>query len=130
MICQYPFTCLLVVVIWVLCLMPIPETPLSHVSMIDKWTHLVMYGTLCLVVWWEHGRLKLRASGSSGRTALPTWVVVWLLPVVMSAVIELAQHYCTGGMRSGEWLDFAANTLGATLVQPIGYGWYRWRSRS
>ena len=43
---RYPLTTVCVIVIWVLCLMPIPETPLSHVRLIDKWTHLVMYGGL------------------------------------------------------------------------------------
>ncbi len=40
---KYPFTTLLLVVIWVLCFIPIPESPLSHVSFIDKWTHVAMY---------------------------------------------------------------------------------------
>lgn len=128
MLRHYPFSCLLVVAIWVLCLMPIPETPLSHVSFIDKWTHLAMYGTLCLVMWAEHTRRVGRTAGETA--AMPvgwrTWTCLWLLPILMSGVIELAQRYCTAGMRSGEWLDFAANALGATLAQPIGYGLFRW----
>ena len=43
---KYPFSCLITIVIWVLSLIPIPENPLSHISLIDKWTHLVMYGGL------------------------------------------------------------------------------------
>ena len=44
---RYPLSCVLIVVIWVLCLTPwIPESPLNNVRLIDKWTHLVMYGTL------------------------------------------------------------------------------------
>lgn len=42
-----PLSVLCVTVIWILSLMPIPETPLNDVRMIDKWTHLVMYGGLC-----------------------------------------------------------------------------------
>lgn len=33
---SYPLSVLSVVVIWVLCLIPIPETPLSDIRMIDK----------------------------------------------------------------------------------------------
>lgn len=47
---SYPLSVLSVAVIWVLCLIPIPETPLSDVSMIDKWTHFVLYGGLCTIV--------------------------------------------------------------------------------
>ena len=124
MIRKYPFTLALIAVIWVLCLMPIPENPLSHVSMIDKWTHLVMYGTLCLVLWCEFTHHGAGRALSIGR-----WLPLWLLPVAMSGIIELVQRYCTGGMRSGEWLDFAANSLGASLVQPVGYLYYIWYSK-
>ena len=43
-----------------------------------------------------------------------------LLPIVMGGVIELVQAYCTGGTRSGEWLDLAADSLGVLIGQPIG----------
>ena len=43
-----------------------------------------------------------------------------LAPILMSGVIELLQAYCTGGRRSGEWADFAANATGATLALLIG----------
>ena len=118
MIRKYPLSCLLVVIIWVICLIPIPETPLSNVSFIDKWTHLVMYGTLCLVIWWEVSRQRPRNP----------LCLTWLLPVLMGELIELAQRYCTGGMRSGEWPDFLANAAEATLVQPIGW-WLFWKRR-
>ena len=53
---NYPLSSLLVVVIWVVCLIPIPETPLSDVNLIDKWTHFVMYGSLTSVIWFEYIR--------------------------------------------------------------------------
>ena len=127
MIRHYPVTVLLILAIWVVCLMPIPETRLSHVSFIDKWTHLAMYGTLCLVIWWEHTRM---CKSACRRLSSRVWLFVWLLPILMSGLIELVQYYCTGGMRSGEWLDFAANALGGTLAQPIGYCYFRWRTSS
>jgi hypothetical protein len=37
----------------------------------------------------------------------------------MSGLLELLQRYCTTN-RSGEWLDFAANSTGVTLAVPLG----------
>ena len=64
---RYPVSSLLVVSIWIICLLPIPENvPLGDVPMMDKWTHFVMYGTLCSVMWWEylhrHKDKKMRAN--------------------------------------------------------------------
>ncbi len=53
---NYPLSSLLIVAIWVVCLIPIPETPLSDVNLIDKWTHFVMYGSLTSVIWFEYIR--------------------------------------------------------------------------
>ena len=53
---NYPLSSLLIVAIWVVCLIPIPETPLSDVNLIDKWTHFVMYGSLTSVIWFEYVR--------------------------------------------------------------------------
>ena len=112
---RYPLSMTLVAVIWILCLMPVfPDTPLDGISMIDKWTHLVMYGTFVSVIWWEYLRQHQK------RNASRLFLLAFLAPVVMSGVIELAQAYCTGGRRSGEWLDFAANTLGVCLGTLIG----------
>ena len=40
-------------------------------------------------------------------------MAIWgvLMPIVMSGVIELGQAYLTVH-RSGEWWDFASNTIG------------------
>ena len=53
---HYPISCIVIVTIWTLCLIPIPETPLSNVSMIDKWTHIVMYGGFCAILLIEYGQ--------------------------------------------------------------------------
>ena len=39
----YPLSSVIIIGIWVLCFMDIPETPLSEVRFIDKWTHSAMY---------------------------------------------------------------------------------------
>jgi len=112
---RYPLSTALIFIIWVLCLTPwIPETPLNNVSLIDKWTHLVMYGTLCAVIWWEY----LRQHRELNARRLFLWA--FLAPVAMGGLVELAQAYCTNGHRSGDWLDFAANSLGVILGTIIG----------
>lgn len=95
--------------------MDVPETPLDNVAFMDKWTHFAMYGTTCAVILGE----TLRHHGQRcSRAKLLVWA--WLLPVLMSGLIEILQANCTGGRRSGEWLDFAANTVGATIGVTIG----------
>ena len=122
---RYPLTSLLVVAIWVLCLIPtVPETPLSSFSLIDKWTHLVMYGTLVAVIWWEYTRQH--PTNNTRRLFL----LAFLAPVAMGGLVELAQAYCTGGRRSGEWFDFAANTIGVVLGTLIGILLAAYRARA
>lgn len=110
----YPVSCLLLAAIWVLCFCTPPHTPLDNVAFIDKWTHIVMYASTCAAIWIEY----LRTHKTLSRRRLFVWA--WLAPVLMSGLIELLQAYCTGGRRSGDWLDFAANTAGATLAAVIG----------
>lgn len=110
---KHPVSAILIVAIWILCLIPIPDNvPLGDVPMMDKWTHFVMYGTLCTTLWAE----KLRKE----KACLITVAGYTIMPILMSGVIELAQAYCTGGTRSGEWLDFAANSIGVALGNVIG----------
>ena len=112
---RYPVSSLLVVSIWIICLLPIPENvPLGDVPMMDKWTHFVMYGVLCTVVWWEYLRRHRQKNASK------LFLLAFLAPIVMSGLIELAQAYLTGGNRSGDWLDFLANSIGVVLGNVIG----------
>ena len=112
---KYPVSILLFIIIWILSLMPFfPETPLDDVKFIDKWTHLVMYGGTCSVLWIEYMRSH-KTTGSAAKLFL----LAWLAPILMSGLLELLQAYATT-TRSGEWLDFAANSLGVTLGAAVG----------
>ena len=50
---RYPLSCCLIIGIWIACFMNVPDTPLSHVTLIDKWTHFTMYGLTTMVIGFE-----------------------------------------------------------------------------
>lgn len=111
----YPRSIAVIVTIWVVCMIPIPETPLDNVSFIDKWTHFVMYGTLTAVIWVEYA-IRHRHD------------VVWkrlltggmALPMAMGGLVELAQAYLTT-CRSGDWLDAVCNAIGVLTGAAAGW---------
>lgn len=116
----YPFSWLCIVVIWILCFCTTPHTPLDNVPLMDKWTHFIMYGGTCSVIWIEN----MRAGKVTGR--LPRMFLwAWLIPILMSGLIEILQANCTGGRRSGDWMDFLANSIGATLALLIWLAIYK-----
>ncbi len=116
---RYPLSLLLAVAIAVLSLIRIPEVKLmEHVSLADKWAHMLMYGGLALTVWFEYARRHVRPDAR--RLA----VGAFLLPVAMGGVLELMQAHLTT-CRSGDWLDFVANTLGALLGTLVGLAAWR-----
>ena len=117
---RYPLSILCVVLIWILSLMPFfPETPFDQVEFIDQWTHLVMSGGTCSVIWWEYLRNHQILDGEK------LFFYAWLCPALMSGLLELLQEYCTFGHRNGDWLDLAANTMGVTLGALIGLLMYQ-----
>ena len=99
---RHPISVILILVIWYLSLFTPPKTELANVRFIDKWAHLLMYGSLAFVLWMEDWRVR-KASPS-----MPRALALYIGPVAMSGLIELAQAYCTTD-RSGDWLDLAAN---------------------
>ena len=101
---RYPVTLLFVAAIFTACLIPIPETPLSDVQFIDKWTHTVMYLALGIVFWTEYYRCRSTMRG------MRLFIVAVVLPVLMGGLIEIMQATLTD-CRSGEWLDFAADAV-------------------
>ena len=103
---RHPISVILILVIWYLSLFTPPKTELANVRFIDKWAHLLMYGSLAFVLWMEDWRVR-KASPS-----MPRALALYIGPVAMSGLIEVAQAYCTTD-RSGDWLDLAANAIGA-----------------
>ena len=115
---RYPLSLVCVVLIWGLSLTPFfPDTPFDDVDFIDKWTHLVMYGGTCAVVWWEY----LRCCKKENKRANLRKQLLWLVPamIALGGLMELLQAYCTS-TRSGEWLDFWADSVGVLLGNLLG----------
>lgn len=120
---KYPFSVACLVLIWLLSLTPIfPETPFDDVPFMDKWTHFVMYGGTCAILWWEYRRQHRRPDYKR----LFLWA--WLMPIVMSGTLELLQEYATS-TRRGEWEDLAANATGVTIGAVIGILLIVWNPR-
>lgn len=117
---DYPLSLLLTVIIWVLCFINVPETPLENITLMDKWTHIAMYLVLGIVIFWENNRKRKRAM-LPVQEMKKAKVVLWtfVLPALMGGLIEILQANCTGGRRSGDWLDFAADSIGAALALAI-----------
>ena len=117
---RYPLATILLVVIIFLSLYPFQHIRLmENVPLSDKWTHMLMYGGFCLVLWaeylWRHDRIHW------GKALC--WAV--LAPIAFSGLMELCQKYLTT-YRSGEWLDLVANTIGVVLATIIGSTLLKW----
>lgn len=123
---KYPITTILIIIIWILCLIPaFPKTPLNNVSLIDKWTHITMYAGTFGIMWIEY----LRKNDTLNRKKI-LWLGI-VAPILMGGLIEILQANCTGGRRSGEWLDFFADSIGVVLAAIFGIllVWNRARAR-
>jgi hypothetical protein len=94
-----------------------PETPFDEVQFIDKWTHLVMYGGTCSVIWWEHLRHSKKEARKPNLRALFWFALVGM--IILGGLVELGQAHCTT-TRSGEWLDFFADSIGVLLGNAFG----------
>ena len=113
----YPLSLLCILLIGVLSLTPFfPETPLDDVAFIDKYTHFIMYGGTCAVIWWEHLR---HSKKEARRPNLRALAVAMLCMVLLGGLMELLQAYATT-TRSGEWLDFWADSIGVLLGTVAG----------
>lgn len=118
---RYKFSVFCIMLIWILCFMTVPEIEFAEdVPFIDKWTHTVMYWGTCSVIWLEYYH-KHKKNISIKRLSIGAF----FLPLLMSGIIELLQEYCTGGRRSGDWMDLAANTTGVILAAILGSFVYR-----
>jgi VanZ family protein len=111
---KYAYTLVIIATIFYLSFFTPPQTKLDEITNFDKLVHTCMYGGLCLVMWFEY----LRAHRTMCWRKI-FWLAI-VAPIAMSGAIELMQAYCTT-TRSGDWWDFAANSLGVFLAACVGY---------
>ena len=114
LVTKYPISALLILFTWIISLIPIPETPLNEVRFVDKWTHVTLYLLLALTI----GAEFTRHHGRSDR--LGRFLAAFVLPIAMGGLVEIVQMTCTGGRRSGDWIDFADDGAGVLTAWIIG----------
>ncbi len=124
---NFVFSWLCVVLIFVLSFFTPPHTPLDNVSLIDKWTHLVMYGGTVGVFWLEYiAAWRKRGLRLSGGALI---VISLVVPIALGGIIEILQAYCTNGRRSGDWLDWVADSIGVVIFCIAGYLIFKKKTR-
>lgn len=111
---KYPLTLLTIAVILYLSFFKPPQTDMEQIPGLDKLAHTCMYGGLCFLLWIEYLRIH---RSINWRRMLTRGI---LFPIALSGGIELLQAYGTEH-RGGEWLDFAANSLGVILAAFVGF---------
>lgn len=132
---NYPLSTLVIVAIWVVCMIPVPETPLNEIKFADKWTHFVMYSALTLTIWWEYTGKHKRQYWDIMKRYKKSRNFNWknllkggmLYPIIMGCLVELAQAHLTT-CRSGDWFDALCNALGVVLGSLIGILLVRYRA--
>lgn len=116
---NFRLSVMLTLIIGVVCLVPIPETPLQDVRFIDKYTHVLMYWGYASVLW---GETVHRNRGGSFR--LQNYLVCFLFPILLGGLIEVCQA-CLTTSRNGDFTDFLANAFGVLISLPFGWGLQR-----
>lgn len=112
--CPWSLICAACIVILSLAPVGAPEVA-RDVPLADKWAHFVMYATLTVIIWVERRRHCVRTSADTRLFAYG-----FLCPVLLGGLMELCQA-CLTTYRSGEWMDFLANSIGVLLGCAIGY---------
>lgn len=100
---------LLILAILLLTLLPGNELPTPpDIPLFDKWTHALMFGTLAVVLLYDWSRRR-------GSLTWHLWVAAATISTLLGGAIELLQD-AMGLGRSGEWLDFVADAIGAFIL--------------
>ena len=111
---RYPVSIFTILIILYLSFFTPPKESSIEIPYIDKVVHFCMYGGLSGILWLEH----------LWHHHTPNWkhLIIGgiICPIVMSGLIEIGQSTLTE-TRSGEWMDFVANTSGVIVASIIGY---------
>lgn len=110
MLFRYFWTLLVATVVLVLSVIPLPEVPmLENFNLFDKWVHLLMYGGLALVGWYDAFRAPCRG-----------WWLGVGFPILWGGLMEVVQGTLTT-TRSGDWFDWVADAVGVLIALPIAW---------
>jgi VanZ family protein len=113
---KYPVSLLIILAVIYLSFFKPPSTDLDKIPDFDKVVHVCMYLGMSGMLWLEF----LRAHKYADTPIWHAWVGALLCPILFSGTVELLQQYCTT-YRSGDWLDFAANSTGAVIASLIAH---------
>lgn len=96
--------------IFIACLTPAKDIPEVPVPLIDKWTHLVLFGGFAFL--WL----------CTNPTRNPVFLgFVFMLSICTGSLIELLQGFFTSLGRSCELLDVVADALGGAIGVAVFY---------
>lgn len=116
-------SCLTLLAVLYLSFFTPPEIPeLEDIRLIDKWTHMVMYGGLTLVILYEHFKqhgmtgMKVTTIKAESLNWRLCRIIAFWFPFILGGIIEILQEYCTNHRRSGDNLDWIADGLGSLLI--------------
>ena len=113
---DYPFSITFVLVVSYLSLSNSPALIIPLFRGWDKMVHFCMYGGMSGVIWIEF-LCKHRKKKTKIKYAV---IGVILTPVLFGGVLELCQQNFTRN-RSGDWMDFLANTGGVITATFIAW---------
>ncbi|KAA6332720.1 hypothetical protein EZS27_018803 [termite gut metagenome] len=113
---KYPISLIVICIIIYLSFFKPPTIDVDEFLYWDKIVHICMYGGLSGMLWIEFLR-----NHRGNILPLPHVLIGAIIcPIVFSGVVELLQEYCTK-YRSGDWLDFGANSIGVILGSLVSY---------
>ena len=115
---RYPLTLICVAAVWYLSMYRVQPPPVHLFSWFDKLVHFCMYGAISTLVWFEYWRAHKKADTLRAITA------ACIFPIIMGGLVELAQAYLTT-YRTGDWMDFLANSLGVCFASIVAHFVYR-----
>jgi VanZ family protein len=112
---KYWVSILFVTAIFILCFMNTAPLPSPPVQNIDKYVHSLLFLGLSGVIFFDNTSY-LRKAISNVRIFLSSF----LFPVLLGGVIEIMQTFLTS-TRSGDWMDFLFDGIGAFLGMVISW---------
>ncbi len=121
---HYPLSIVITIAVVILSLVPFPHIELAEdVPLADKWTHMVMYAGISATIWFEYIRANKQVC------ILSLSLIGVIFPILLGGILELMQEYLTS-TRSGEWLDFVADSIGACATAILGIVYLRLKGKN